>query len=231
MKRIIKRFSFLILKIIFGLLTISFLWVASYKYINPPISGMMIYKSITEDDYKYSKSWKDIDEISPFIPLAFIAAEDQLFLEHSGFDIDAIIDAFEHNKESNRKRGASTISQQLAKNLFLFPTKSFIRKGFEVYYTVLIELIWSKKRIMEIYLNVVELGYGVYGVEEASRAYFGISSIKINQAQAALIGTVLPNPIVFKLNKPTTYMHKRKSWIMKQMNNLGGTYLLNDWYE
>ena len=231
MKRMVKKISILIFKILFALLIISSLWVFSYKFINPPVSGMMVYKSITEDNYTFSKIWKDIEEISPFLPLSFIAAEDQLYLEHNGFDIEAIKEAIEHNKDSDRKRGASTISQQVAKNVFLFPTKSFFRKGLEVYYTFLIELMWSKRRIMEVYLNVVELGYAVYGVEQASIKYFGISSSKMNKAKSALMGTVLPNPLVFKLNKPSTYMIKRRDWVMRQMDNLGGTYILNSWYE
>lgn len=231
MKKLINRISFILLKTGFVLFLLSLFWVLLYSFVNPPISGMMMYKSLVEKEYAYEYQWKDLDEINPSLPLAFISAEDQLFLNHNGFDIEAIKDAIAYNKASNRKRGASTISQQLAKNLFLFPTRSFLRKGLEAYYTFLLETLWSKKRIMEVYLNVVELGKGVYGVEQACVEYFGVSAKKVNRSQAALVATVLPNPIVFKISQPTAYMQRRKAWILRQMDNLGSEAILKEWYE
>ena len=231
MKELFKRLFFFLFKIVLALILISVLWVFAYRFVDPPISGMMVYKSLTIDNYSYEYEWVDLEEISANLPLAFIAAEDQLFLDHSGFDIDAIEKAIKHNGQSKSKRGASTISQQVAKNVFLVPTKSFIRKGLEAYFTLLIELIWDKKRIMEVYLNVVELGEGIYGVEKASSVIFKKSANKIKRTEAALIATALPNPLIFKLDNPSAYMQKRKRWVLKQMNNLGDELLLKDWYE
>ena len=231
MKKLVKRCFLFAFKVLLFLFLLSLTWVVLYRFVDPPISGMMVYKSITESDYSYEKQWQDIEEIDASLPLAFISAEDQLFLKHNGFDVEAIKDAIEHNKDAKRKRGASTISQQLAKNLFLFPTRSLFRKGLEAYYTFLVETLWPKKRIMEVYLNVVELGKGVYGVEEACIRYFGVSSKKVSRSQAALVGTVLPNPLVFRINKPTAYMQRRQAWILRQMDNLGGEGILKEWYE
>lgn len=192
---------------------------------------MMLYKYSTIEDYRFDYEWTDIEEINSSVPLAFIAAEDQLFLKHSGFDIGAIEDAIKYNKEHKSKRGASTISQQVAKNIFLVPTKSFLRKGAEAYFTLLIELMWSKKRIMEVYLNTVELGEGVFGVKAASNGFFSAKTKSISRSQSALLATALPNPILFNVQKPTNYMQQRKSWILKQMNNLGGEQILLSWYE
>jgi len=231
MKRIIKRISFILLKTLLVLFLLSLFWVLLYRFVNPPISGMMLYKTIIEKEYSYKYQWKDIDEINASLPLAFISAEDQLFLRHNGFDLEAIKDAIEHNKDSNRKRGASTISQQLAKNLFLFPTRSFFRKGLEAYYTFLLETLWSKKRIMEVYLNVVELGKGVYGVEQACVQYFDVTAKNVGRSQSALVATVLPNPLVFKIGQPSAYMRRRQAWVLRQMDNLGSEAILKEWYE
>lgn len=145
MKRLIKSFFRFVFKIVLLFVLLSVTWVVVYKFVNPPISGMMFYNWLTEENYRYNYEWKDLNEINSSVPLAFIAAEDQKFLEHNGFDVEAIEKAIKHNKDSKRKRGASTISQQVAKNVFLFPTKSFFRKGVEAYFTGLIELIWGRK--------------------------------------------------------------------------------------
>ena len=207
------------------------MWVVVYKYVAPPISGMMLYKYLNEQDYDYQYDWVELEQISAQLPLAFIAAEDQHFLNHNGFDLAAIEGAIKHNKNHKRKRGASTISQQVAKNVFLFPNKTLIRKGLEAYFTLLIELIWGKERIMEVYVNIVELGDGVFGADAAAQRYFKKSPKRLTQSEASLIATVLPNPVQFKLNKPSTYMRGRQSWISRQMNNLGGTAITKDWYE
>lgn len=205
--------------------------VVLYKYVAPPITGMMFYKWWAQENYTIDYRWKDLEEIDSSVPLAFISSEDQKFLDHNGFDVEAIKKAIESNKESKKVRGASTISQQVAKNVFLLPTKSYVRKGLEVYFTFLIELIWGKERIMEVYINVVELGEGVYGVEAAAQNYFKKSANKLNRSEAALMATVLPNPLIFKLKSPSAYMRKRSNWVLRQMNNLGGEGILREWYE
>ena len=192
---------------------------------------MMVYKWWEQENYSIDYRWKSLREINSSVPLAFMASEDQKFLNHNGFDIVAIRKAIETNKDSKKKRGASTISQQVAKNVFLLPTKSYFRKGLEVYFTFLIEFVWGKERIMEVYINVVELGEGVYGIEAASQNYFKKSASKLTKIEAALVSTSLPNPLFYALAKPNAYMIKRKFWVLQQMNNLGGEGILSEWYE
>ncbi len=171
---------------------------------------------------KLNKSWKPLEEISPDLQLAVVCSEDQNFLKHHGFDFGAIKKAMKHNKKSKRKHGASTISQQTAKNVFLWPGRSWLRKGFEVYFTFLIETFWSKQRIMEVYLNVIEMGDGIYGAEAASKAYFNKSALTINKQQAATITVVLPNPIKYHAKKPGSYLNGRINWLLQQMRYWGG---------
>lgn len=192
---------------------------------------MMFHKWWNQENYTIDYRWEDLEEIDSSLPSAFISSEDQKFLDHNGFDVAAIKKAIESNKNSKKVRGASTISQQVAKNVFLLPTKSYIRKGLEVYFTFLIELVWGKERIMEVYVNVVELGEGVYGAEAAAQKYFNKSANKLSRAEAALMATALPNPLIYKLKKPSTYMYKRQQWVLRQMRNLGGEGLLMEWYE
>lgn len=171
---------------------------------------------------KLDKSWKPLEELSPHLQLAVVCCEDQNYLKHNGFDFGAIEKAIRHNETSSRKRGASTISQQVAKNVFLWPSRSWVRKGFEVYFTFLIETFWSKERIMEVYLNVIEMGDGIYGAEAASQAYFNKSAIEINKRQAATIAVTLPNPRKFNAKRPTNYLNGRINWAMQQMRYWGG---------
>ncbi len=192
---------------------------------------MMIYKWWKQENYTIDYSWKDIKEINSSVPLAIISSEDQKFLDHNGFDVEAIKKAIESNKDSKKVRGASSISQQVAKNVFLLPTKSYLRKGLEVYFTFLIELVWGKQRIMEVYINVVELGEGVFGAEAAAQKYFKKSAKKLSRQNAALMATALPNPLIYKLKSPSGYMLKRSNWVLRQMNNLGGEGILVEWYE
>ncbi len=168
----------------------------------------------------WEKEWKNLDEISPYFPLAVVASEDQLFLEHSGFDLKAIEKAiaFNEKKKGKKVKGASTISQQTAKNVFLWPGRSWIRKGFEVYFTFLIETVWSKDRIMEVYLNVIEMGPGIYGAQAAAQHYYNKDAAKLNKSECAAIASVLPNPLKWDPRKPSAYLNKKKSWILKQMN-------------
>lgn len=161
------------------------------------------------------------------MPLAAVAAEDQKFPGHFGFDFESIADAWEEMEEGRRVRGASTISQQVAKNLFLWSGKSFVRKAFEAYFTVIMEVLWPKRRILEIYLNIAEFGDGVYGVQAASSKFFGKSPSLLTKREAALLAAVLPNPIRFQVAAPSHYVKRRALHIEKQMNNLGSSYLKN----
>jgi monofunctional biosynthetic peptidoglycan transglycosylase len=221
MKRIWSLFRIVVL-VFFGS---TILTTLLYKFINPPLTPLMILRVVQQirddESIKIKKRWVSIEDISPNLIQSAVAAEDQLFLEHNGFDIEAIEKAYKHNEKSKRKRGASTISQQTAKNVFLYPSRSWIRKGLEVYFTGLIELLWSKKRIMEVYLNVIEMGDGIYGAEKASNIYFNKKASKLSLEQAALITAILPNPIKFNPLKPTTYLIRRKNIILKRMNQIG----------
>ena len=165
--------------------------------------------------------WVPIEAISKNLQLAVICSEDQNFLAHNGFDMEAIEKAIEHNKKGKRIRGASSISQQTAKNVFLWPQRSWFRKGLETYFTFLIELFWSKERIMEVYLNSIEMGNGVYGVEAASQFWFKKPAIKLNRNEAAAIAAILPNPRRYRANPATNYIQGRKNWIVRQMNFFG----------
>ena len=162
-----------------------------------------------------------IDKISNSIKLAVISSEDQKFFTHFGFDMESISKAFSENKKSKRVRGASTITQQTAKNLFLWPGKSFIRKGIEAYFTFLIEVFWSKERILEVYLNIAQFGVNDFGVEAASRKYFKKSANILTYENAAMLAAVLPNPKKYIVTSPTTYQNRRIFWIQKQMRQLG----------
>ena len=172
---------------------------------------------------KLKKDWTSLEDISPYMAKAVMASEDQLFMEHWGFDTHSIKKAFESNNRKKKKgiKGASTISQQVAKNVFLWPSRSWLRKGLEAYFTVLIEIFWSKKRIMEVYLNVIETGDGIYGAEEASQIYFKRPAKKLTASEAALIAAVLPNPRKWSPAHPTDYIHKRQEWILFNMKRLG----------
>jgi len=192
---------------------------------------MMIYKGFVDSDNPIHQEWIDIEEVSMELPIAIIASEDQRFLDHNGFDFGAIKNAIEHNKVSSNKWGASTLSQQLAKNLFLFPTKSFLRKGFEAYYTLLMELILDKKRIVELYINVVEFGEGIYGVKFASEHFYRKSPNELNEYESAMLATALPNPLIYSVQNPSSYMIKRNQWIRTQIRNLGGRSLIQHWYD
>jgi monofunctional glycosyltransferase len=205
--------------------------VILYRFLPPPMTPLMIIRVFEQvadgKEMKLKKDWQPIDRISPNMALAVIASEDQLFLEHYGFDFKAIEKAYESNNKKKRTtvRGASTISQQVAKNVFLWPGRSWIRKAFEVYFTFLIEIFWSKERILEVYLNVVEMGNGVYGAEAASMYYFKKPAANLNQDQAALLAAILPNPRRWSPVSPTAYIQKRKVWIKRNMMNLGNLKL------
>lgn len=191
-------------------------------YFTPLMVIRAVEQKMDGKPMKLEKKWKPLSEISPDLQLAVVCTEDQNFLKHHGFDFGAIQKAIKHNEKSKRKRGASTISQQTAKNVFLWPGRSWIRKGFEVYFTFLIETIWSKERIMEVYLNIAEMGKGIYGAEAASKAYFNTSAAKINKRQAATLAIVLPSPLKYNAKYPSPYLNGRINWTLQQMRFWGG---------
>lgn len=199
--------------------------VILFKYVRVPVSPLMFIRCFQQvkngERIKLKHDWVPLDSISPDLPLAVWASEDQNFMNHNGFDFTQIEKAIEEQKSGKRTRGASTISQQTAKNVFLWPTSSWVRKGFEVYFTVLIEVIWDKHRIMEVYLNTIEMGNGIYGAEAVAREHFGCSAKELTRNQCALIAASLPNPLEYDSGKPSRYMYKRQSWILKQMRWLG----------
>ena len=203
--------------------------VLALRWIDPPVSAFMLNERLSamaarDRDYTERHQWVDYSNISAHAPLAVIAAEDQLFPVHWGFDLKSIDDSIRAHRDGKRKRlrGASTITQQVAKNLFLWKGKSFARKGLEAYFTVLLEALWPKQRIIEVYLNIAEFGRGVYGVGAASRYFFGSSARWLSPERAALLAAVLPNPRRFKVNSPSNYVVQRQSWILSQMRGLGG---------
>jgi monofunctional biosynthetic peptidoglycan transglycosylase len=166
--------------------------------------------------------WKPLSDISPNLPLAVVTAEDQKFEEHFGFDLEAIEKAVKYNKKNKGKKvkGASTISQQTAKNVFLWQGRSWLRKGLEVYFTFLIEILWSKERIMEVYLNVIEMGPGIYGAEAAAEYYFEKTAARLSKGESALIAAILPNPIRWSARQPTPYIIRKKNWILRNMRRI-----------
>ena len=208
--------------ILFIIISVS--WVVIGRFVPVYFTPLMVLRSVESivqgESPKNSKTWVPIDEISPNMVQAVVASEDNLFLTHHGFSFDAMTKAFEHNQNGKRIRGGSTISQQTAKNVFLFPQRSYVRKGLEAYFTVLIELVWPKKRIMEVYLNVIEMGTGVYGVEAAAQEYFGVHASQLSKSQAAAIAACLPNPRRFNAAHPSSYIARRKSQIVSLMGKL-----------
>ena len=210
------------LKKVFIILFVSQLvYIILLKWLNPPITITQMISVI--DGYGLKRDYISTKNMSPNAGLAVIAAEDQLFPDHNGFDIKSIEKAFQNNqKKTKRIRGASTISQQVAKNVFLWQGRSWIRKGFEVYFTFMIELVWGKQRILEVYLNVTEMGRGVFGIEAASKYYYKEPSKKLTRLQAARIASCLPNPKQYGVNPPSPYIVKRSDWVLTQMQNLDG---------
>ncbi|HXH03195.1 MAG TPA: monofunctional biosynthetic peptidoglycan transglycosylase [Candidatus Competibacteraceae bacterium] len=215
-----------------GWVTLTVLLVLLLRWVPPLTSGIMVQtwfsalSSLPEGGIRYH--WVPYEAISPQLALAVVAAEDQLFPAHSGFDWRAIGKALEHNSRSQRIRGASTISQQVAKNLFLWSGRSWLRKGLEAWFTLWLEALWSKQRILEVYLNIAEMGEFTFGAEAASRRYFGKPAAELSAAEAALLAAVLPNPRQFRVDAPSRYVRSRQSWILRQMRQLGGVGYLQD---
>ncbi|WP_159022180.1 monofunctional biosynthetic peptidoglycan transglycosylase [Formosa sp. L2A11] len=219
-----KLFRFLF-KIFCWFVFCSFVLVLIYKYVPVPITPLMVIRSFENSENNIPKGWKHdwvpMDKISNPMQKAVICSEDQNFLNHNGVDFKAVQKAFIENLKGKRIRGGSTISQQTAKNVFLWPGRSWLRKGLETYFTVVIELCWSKQRILEVYLNSIEMGKSVYGCEAAATFWFKKPASALTTYQAAAIAAVLPNPRVYKANPASTYIQKRKVWIVKQMNFFG----------
>lgn len=214
---------------VIGAVLVSIGLVTALRWIPPPTTAFIERHRFLNGGEPHrgpQQRWVDWADISPSLALAVVASEDQRFPFHGGIDFDAIQDALEERRDGGRLRGASTISQQVAKNLFLWPGQSFVRKGLEGYLTVTIELLWSKRRILEVYLNVAEFGEGVYGVGVASERFFDRPPSQVAPAQAALLASVLPSPKRFDVAAPTDYMRERQAWILDQMTRLGSDYLV-----
>jgi monofunctional glycosyltransferase len=202
----------------------SFFIVVLYSFVPPPVTPLMVIRAMQkagEQGNRIEKDWVPIEQISQNLIDAVVASEDNNFLSHFGIDRKAISDAVEYNKKNRRTRGASTITQQVAKNVFLWPSRTYLRKGFELYFTFLIEAVWSKKRIMEVYLNVIETGNGVYGAEAAAQKYFHKKAARLTRGEAALIAVSLPNPRQRNPSRPTSYMLSRQSTILNLMDKIG----------
>jgi monofunctional biosynthetic peptidoglycan transglycosylase len=204
----------------------SVLPVLVLRWVDPPTSAFMLARRwdasrAGEGAFRLDYRWVDAAAISPQLPIALVAAEDQKFPRHDGFDVEAIRDALDE-RERGGSRGASTISQQVAKNLFLWSGRSWLRKGLEAYYTMLIESLWPKSRIVEVYANIAEFGDGVYGAEAAARRYFRKSAAQLTAAESARLAAVLPNPKQLKVEAPSAYVLRRQAWIQRQVRQLGG---------
>lgn len=230
-KTLFNKIKLIALKLLVVCFLFSLLQVLSLKWIDPLTSSVMLQRDFnlfSSDEKPISYEWYDFDDISKEIALAVVASEDQNFPTHFGFDLEQIGKAFKEKYKRGSLRGASTITQQVAKNLFLWEGKNFIRKAFEAYYTILIEVFWSKRRIMEIYINIAEMGDNIFGAGMASKIYFKKLPIKLTKQESASIAAVLPNPKRFSVANPSAYVRKRQAWILEQMRLLGGvSYIKN----
>lgn len=193
--------------------------VILYKFVPPPVTPLMLSRNVC-DDAPIHYDWTPLENITPNLALAVVASEDNLFTTHNGFDFEQIKIARKEAEKGKKLRGASTISQQTAKNVFLWSGRSWLRKGLEAYFTVLIELIWGKERIMEVYLNCIEMGNGIYGAAAVAKHHFNTTPAKLTRKQCALIAATLPNPRRYSSNKPSKYMLKRQKAILRNMNNI-----------
>lgn len=220
----------LLLRVLLGWVLLSVGSVALLRIFPPPTTAFMLidrWERIVADGPRpeQRQSWVPWNQINPAVPLAIVAAEDQKFPQHYGFDFSALMAAFEHNEKGRSVRGGSTITQQLAKNLFLWSGRSYFRKGLEAWFTAWIELLLSKQRILEIYMNVVEFGDGIYGVKVASSVFFHKSPAQLNAGESALLAAVLPNPIRYRADHPGGWVLERRYWIERQMRQLGPQYV------
>jgi monofunctional biosynthetic peptidoglycan transglycosylase len=224
-KPLLKQIAIIFSKVLLWFVVSTLLWVFIYRFINPPITYLMVQRNWERKaegkPAKIEKEWVDFEDISDNMKRAAVSAEDQLFLDHMGFDVKAMEKAFNNNAKGKKVKGGSTISQQTAKNVFLWPGRSYVRKAFEAYFTLLIEILWSKERILEVYLNVIEMGDGIYGAEAAAQAYYGKSCTKLTKRQAALIAACFPNPLRWTPDQPTKYIRHRQYLILRNMKRLG----------
>lgn len=217
----IKKILNFIKKALLWFFGLSILTVVILKWVPVPITPLMVIRIVESkfDDSEtiFSHDWEPLENISPNLQKAVIASEDGNFLNHNGFDFNAIQKAFKNNEKGKRIKGGSTISQQTAKNVFLWQGRSYLRKGLEAYFTVLIELVWGKERIMEVYLNSIEMGNGVYGAQEAARHWYSTTASNLTVKEAAGIAAILPNPRKFKASNSSSYINKRKSKISREI--------------
>lgn len=220
MRRVFKYITYCLLTFLVS----TVLTVAVYRWLPVPITPLMVIRCVQNihngETAAIHHKWVPLKQISPYLPVAVMASEDQNFMHHHGFDFNAIQDAAIERLEGKRSRGGSTISQQTAKNVFLWPQSSWLRKGFEVYFTVLIELMWPKERIMEVYLNSIEMGSNIYGAEAVAQRHFGCSARKLRRSDCALIAATLPNPLRFSSLAPSGYMRKRQKKIEQEMRHI-----------
>ncbi|HET6632969.1 MAG TPA: monofunctional biosynthetic peptidoglycan transglycosylase [Rhodanobacteraceae bacterium] len=228
-----RRLLFALLYLLAAWLVLTWGAVLVLRFVPPPTTAFMLERQFHawrrhQDDFRLRYHWVPWQAVAPVVPLAMIASEDQKFPFHHGFDVQSIHNAIEDAEDGERLRGASTISQQTAKNLFLWGGRSFVRKGLEAYFTVLLEVTWPKQRILTVYMNIVELGDGIYGVDAASRAFFHQSPSAVTRRQAALLAAVLPNPRKLHAAAPSDYVSGRADWIVGQMQQLGGVGYLDN---
>ena len=218
-------FSRIIVRAVLWFFAVTILWVLFYRFVNPPVTLLMLQRGFEfkadGKDWKMKKNWLALDELSSNLKRAAIAGEDANFLTHNGFDFQAMETAYKKNKIGTEIRGGSTISQQTAKNVFLWPGRSYIRKGFEAYFTILIELLWGKERILEVYLNVIETGKGIYGADAATNLYYGKSAKSLSKREAALLIAILPNPLRWTPDRPTRYIYFKQNLILRNMRQMG----------
>jgi monofunctional biosynthetic peptidoglycan transglycosylase len=232
-RSIFRRLAWGLLWLAVFCVLLSVLMVAPLRWVNPAYSSFMAQAQMQawagrDHNYLFRHQWVDLSQISPNLPLAVVASEDQKFPEHWGFDVEAIENAYAMNQHSHRVHGASTISQQVAKNLFLWSGRSYFRKALEAYFTVLIETCLPKRRILEIYLNIAEFGQGTYGAEAAAQRFFHKHAFRLTRSDAAVLAAVLPNPQRLLAGAPSAYVQQRRDWILGQMQALGGAEMLDE---
>ena len=216
-----KKILYFFLRLAAYFIAFSIAWVLIYRFINPPITWLMIQRRLENTktpDKAIKRKWVNYEDLSTNLKQAVVASEDARFMQHHGFDTDAINQAFQRNRSGEPIRGGSTISQQTAKNVFLWPQRSWLRKGFETWFTILIELLWNKERILEVYLNVIEMGPGIYGSEAATQFYYQKSASSLTKRQAALLAAILPNPRYWSPNKPTSFINRKTNTILRYMS-------------
>ncbi len=222
---IVRRIVRILLRIVILFLIVSVGSTIVFRWVPVPFTPLMLIRCVEQKadgkEMVLKHDWVSLEKISPKLQLAVVCSEDQNYLKHFGFDWGAIQKAMKANESGKKLRGASTISQQTAKNVFLWPGRSYLRKGFEFYFTFLIEVFWSKERIMEVYLNSIEMGKGVYGAESAAQFWFKKTAKQLNKDESAAIAAILPNPLKFVANPPSAYVSSRKSWIKQQMSFWG----------